>query len=76
MGVRSAFLLLPMLGTGWILGLATNWSEIMAYIFDIIMSVQVGQFIRDIFEKKRENLNWGTNSLETQATTTAHGPGT
>ena len=34
-----------MLGTSWMLGLATNWSEIVAYIFDIFMSMQVGHLI-------------------------------
>ncbi|XP_072025548.1 adhesion G-protein coupled receptor D1-like [Amphiura filiformis] len=39
-GVRSAIMLLPMLGIVWILGIVGNWTMIMAYIFDIINSCQ------------------------------------
>ena len=41
-GVRSAVLLLPMTGVGWLIGLVANVDAVgFAYFFDVLGSLQV-----------------------------------
>ncbi len=40
-GLRSCFLLLPMLGVTWILGPLGNLHKTVGYVFDLLSSIQV-----------------------------------